>query len=131
MTDVDEWLHSLGLGQYAAVFGEHAIEWEVLPDLTDQHLEKIGVPLGHRLRLLKAISVLRSQPSVSTAVAKAAAPSYEAERRQLTVMFCDLVGSTELSRRLDAEALREVLRSYQDLLRSEVGRYGGHIARYF
>src|SRR5262245_27605100 len=116
MTAVVEWLHSIGLGQYAAVFEEHAIEWEVLPDLTDEHLEKIGVPLGHRLRLLKAISGLPARSLVQPASASTPSPPLgrEAERRQITVMFCDLVGSTELSRRLDPEELRDLLRAYQD-----------------
>src|SRR6516162_8242312 len=113
--DVGGWLRSLGLGQYEALFRASEIDADFLPELTDADLEKLGVPLGHRKRLLRAISgltaaVTSAPPSASTA----ATPRDAAERRQLTVMFCDLVGSTALSARFDPEELREEIRAYQN-----------------
>ena len=129
MTDIGGWLDSLGLGQYAARFEDNAIEWEVLPELTEEHLKEIGVPLGHRLRLLKAISTLHAEPSTAaTAVPEPTAPSrHEAERRQVTVMFCDLVGSTELSQRLDPEDLRELMTTCQDAWKAAIERYARYM----
>src|SRR6202008_3734765 len=103
--DVASWLRSLGLEQYEATFRDNAIDDSVLPDLTDQDLEKLGVLLGHRRKLLRAIAELAgTAPTVpAPAAATAAAPQDAAERRQITVMFCDLVGSTALSARLDPE----------------------------
>src|SRR5271157_1558698 len=113
--DVGVWLRSLGLGQYEAAFRESAIDAEVLLELTDADLEKIGVPLGHRKRLLKAIAGLGATETAAKPVSAAPTPPSSidaAERRQLTVMFCDLVGSTALSARLDPEDMREVIRAY-------------------
>src|ERR1700741_3113524 len=107
--DVASWLRSLGLERFEGVFRENEIDAEVLPDLTEADLEKLEVPLGPRKRILRAISDLKNLGK--------SAPSPEkdtAERRQLTVMFCDLVGSTELSGRLDPEDMRQVIRVYQD-----------------
>jgi SAM (Sterile alpha motif) domain-containing protein len=100
--DVAEWLRALGLEQYARVFRQNEIDQEVLPELTDADLEKLGVPMGHRKRLLRAILTLRAAAPVA-ASPPAGQPQVDtsAERRQLTVMFCDLVGSTALSARLD------------------------------
>ena len=106
--DMAAWLKGLGLGQYVAAFRDAAIDAEVLPELTDEHLKDLGLPLGHRLRLLKAIAALG---------AGGPAHSPRAERRQLTVMFCDLVGSTALSTRLDPEDLRELIGAYPRLRR--------------
>ena len=92
MWDVTSWLASLGLEKYAATFAANEIDAAAVPDLTDDHLKELGLPLGARLKLLKAIKALNSSSEVS-----ASAPRGEAERRQLTVMFVDLVGSTELS----------------------------------
>jgi SAM domain (Sterile alpha motif) len=130
MQQVADWLEKLGLGQYAQRFAENDISFSVLPDLTDQHLKEIGVSLGHRLQLLRAIAELTSRekdaPKVAVAPAATAATQDTAERRQVTVMFSDLVGSTALSarigpggptrghfrlpevRRRDCEALRRV-----------------------
>ena len=91
----------------------------------DDHLKELGLPLGARLKLLKAIKALNSASEVS-----ASAPRGEAERRQLTVMFVDLVGSTELSLKLDPEELRDLSRAYQDATAREVGRYGGYVAKF-
>src|SRR5215472_11467935 len=100
--DLGGWVRSLGLGQYEAAFRENAIDLSILPDLTDQDLEKIGVLLGHRRKLLRAIANLEIQKaSVSTVAAPTdASPRDAAERRQVTVMFSDLVGSTALSARM-------------------------------
>src|SRR6516164_6612201 len=109
--DVGGWLRSLGLGQYEALFRASDIDADILPELTEVDLEKLGVSLGHRKRLLRAISGLTAAetsaaPSASTGVK----PHDAAERRQLTVMFCDLIGSTALSARFDPEELREEIR---------------------
>ena len=100
--NVADWLRSLGLERYEPAFRENEIDWAVLPELTDADLEKLGLSLGARKRLLKAIAGLSAEvrpASVTEAVSPAITQA--AERRQLTVMFCDLVGSTALSERLD------------------------------
>ena len=108
--DVHEWLTRLGLGRYEATFQENRIDADILPDLTDADLEKLAIPLGDRKRLLKAIkglavaSAVTVGPEPSTSQA-ADPPRDAAERRQLTVMFCDLVGSTALSSRMDPRGL--------------------------
>src|SRR6516164_10575797 len=129
--DVGGWLRSLGLGQYEALFRASEIDADILPELTEVDLEKLGVPLGHRKRLLRAISGLTAAetlapPSASTAPR----PQDAAERRQLTVMFCDLVGSTALSARFDPEELREEIRVYQNAVSGVVARYDGFVAKY-
>ena len=105
--DIAAWLRGLGLDRYAEVFRANQVDLDVVPDLTDADLTALGVALGDRKRLLRAIAALREPPPPS-----AARP--EAERRQLTVMFVDLVGSTALSAGLDPEEMREVLRDYLD-----------------
>ena len=130
--DVGNWLRSLGLEQYEAVFRESEIDPEVLPDLTDADLEKLGVPLGHRKRILKAISNL-TPPGQSTPPARIASVPTKtdtAERRQLTVMFCDLVGSTALSAKLDPEDLHGVIGAYHRCCTDLVERNGGFVAKY-
>ena len=111
--DVGGWLRSLGLGQYEALFRASEIDADILPELSEVDLEKLGVPLRHRKRLLRAIAGLTAAdtsaaPSASTSLK----PRDAAERRQLTVMFCDLVGSTPLSARLDPEDLRGIIGAY-------------------
>ncbi len=134
--DIEQWLQSLGLEKYATLFAENDVDLEVVPELSDDELKELGVSLGHRKKLLKAIAALKQG---SGAVADAGAPSArpvaerpraEAERRQLTIMFCDLVGSTELSARLDPEDLRDIMRRYQDSVAGAVTRYGGYVAKY-
>ena len=118
--DVAAWLRGLGLEQYEPAFRDNRIDAEVLPKLTAEDLKDIGVTMvGDRRKLLEATAALREGAPPSSAAepppempGPAAAPSSEAERRQLTVMFCDLVGSTALSRRLDPEDLREVIGAY-------------------
>jgi class 3 adenylate cyclase len=130
--EVGDWLRGLGLAQYEATFRENEIDSEVLLELTDTDLEKIGVPLGHRKRLLKAIASFGT--AVTTAQPKKPAPPSSstdaAERRQLTVMFCDLVGSTSMSGRLDPEDMREVIRAYQDACSGAVAHYDGFVAKF-
>jgi class 3 adenylate cyclase len=135
MQQVADWLQKLGLGQYAQRFAENDISFSVLSDLTDQDLKEIGVSLGHRRQLLRAIMELKGGETV--AVAKLTnehippiAPSETAERRQVTVMFADLVGSTALSARIDPEDLREVISAYQKCVAETVQRFGGFVAKY-
>ena len=138
--DIEAWLRGLGLELYAQAFRDNAIDGEILPKLTADDLKDIGVTIvGHRRKMLEAIAALRAgngpapPPAAEEAhtlpTPAAAAPS-QAERRQLTVMFVDLVGSTELSSRLDPEEMREVLRAYQDAVAGEVLRWEGHVAKF-
>ncbi len=119
--DVRNWLQENGLGQYGDLFEAHQIDGEALLALTDAHLRELGIPLGPRAKLLKALERLQPERAASAAAA---------ERRQLTVMFVDLVGSTALSSRLDPEDLRKVIRSYQGVAAGEIARYEGHVAQY-
>jgi uncharacterized protein YjiS (DUF1127 family) len=105
---IAEWLEKLGLGQYAQRFAENEIDVSVLRHLTDQDLKDIGVPLGHRRKILAAISEAAGATAPRPETAVAPKPQDTAERRQVTVMFSDLVGSTALSARMDPEDLREV-----------------------
>ena len=120
MTNVRQWLESLGVGQYADAFEDNDIGWSTLPSLDHDLLKEIGVKsVGHRVAILDAIASLDDESAPEEAAPDAmesGRPSSggEAERRQLTVMFCDLVGSTELSQKLDPEDLRETNRAYQD-----------------
>ena len=146
--DIDSWLRSLGLGQYEAAFRDNAIDEKVLPRLTAEDLKDLGVGLvGHRRTLLDAIAALRSDanakeppsealphaPASSQASAPPAtvAPTAEAvgERRYLTVMFCDLVGSTGISAQLDAEEWRDLVGAYLDAASAAVTEMGGHVAK--
>src|SRR5215468_4291087 len=129
--DIGSWLRSLGLGQYEALFRASEIDADILPELTDVDLEKLGVPLGHRKRLLRAISGLAAGETLAVpAPSTRAKPHDAAERRQLTVMFCDLVGSTALSARFDPEELREEIRAYQNAVSGVVTRYDGFVAKF-
>ena len=136
MSDIRQWLEELGLGQYADAFEENDIDESLLPDLTDEALERLGVAsMGHRMKLLKAFAA-QSSPDLETAEAtepltpEPGKPAVEAERRQITVMFCDLVGSTALSEKLDPEDLRKLMQSYQKAAGAVIERYDGHIAQY-
>jgi class 3 adenylate cyclase len=144
--EIADWLRGLSLERYAQTFRDNAIEVEVLPELNEADLEKLGVLLGHRKRMLRAIDDLRA----ATAPLDASAPTggsplpnpppqagegrvgagAEAERRQLTIMFCDLVGSTPLSTRFDPEDLREIVGAYHRCVADTVGRFGGFVAKY-
>jgi class 3 adenylate cyclase len=129
--DLGGWLRSLGLEQYEASFRENAIDLGILPDLTDQDLEKLGVLLGHRRKLLRAVGELSGGDSGASKPVTAAPKTHEtAERRQVTVMFSDLVGSTALAARMDPEDLREVISTYQKCVTLTVRRFGGFVAKY-
>src|SRR5271155_1512183 len=129
--DVGDWLRSLGVGQYEALFRENEIDAEVLPELTEADLEKIGVPLGHRKRLLKAIANLGAAeaPAKPTIPPPTASSRDVAERRPITVMFCDLVGSTSLAAKLDPEDWRNLVGSYLDAASAAVTSLGGHVLK--
>ena len=131
---ISAWLHGLGLGQYEQAFRANDIDVDLLPTLTEDDLRELGVAsLGHRKRLLAAISTLAGsanpQPSPAPPTPPPASTTPQAERRQLTVMFIDLVGSTALSSRLDPEDMRDVLHAYQTAVVGEVARMGGHVAK--
>src|SRR5215510_6880099 len=131
--DLGGWLRSLGLEQYEAAFRENAIDDTVLHDLTENHLREIGIPLGARLKLLKAIAALDARAEAVGPTADVALPDSPidgAERRQVTVMFSDLVGSTALSARMDPEDLREVISAYQKAVSEVVRRFDGFVAKY-
>src|SRR5262245_5154255 len=137
--DIVVWLRSLGLGKYEAAFRENDIDETLLPGLTHETLKELGVSsVGHRMKLLDAIAVLRGETSgkalpVDAATASStqgAHPEDRAERRQVTVMFSDLVGSTALSARMDPEDLRVVISAYQKCVAETVERFGGFVAKY-
>src|SRR6266496_3548142 len=127
--DVGGWLRRLGLEQYEAAFRENEIDDIVLPSLTAEDLKDLGVGfVGHRRKLLDAIAALRAKASAPTPLSNAALETDE--RRQVTVMFADLVGSTALSARMDPEDLREVISAYQRCVAETVRRFRGFVARY-
>jgi class 3 adenylate cyclase len=141
---ITEWLAGLGLGEYAQRFADNDIDFSILPELTDQDLEKIGVSsLGHRRKILRAIAELKETPAEGVPVRPASAPrpvpnaapplasaaEVTGERRFLTVMFCDLVGSTGIAAKLDAEEWRDLVSSYLDAASAAVTEMGGHVAK--
>ena len=128
--DVTTWLEEHGLTKYVKAFVENDITISELAHLTEEDLREIGLPVGARRRFLSAVSEAKQQESLTVVDKSDPSTSGEAERRQLTVMFCDLVGSTELSQRLDPEDLSEVNRAYQDACKVAIERYEGYIARY-
>ena len=133
MQQIADWLEKLGMSEYADRFAENRIDFLVLPDLTDQDLEKLGVLLGDRRKMLRAIAKLEALDApIAVATTTPATPRSvdTAERRQVTVMFSDLVGSTALSARMDPEDLREVISAYQKCVAETVQRFGGFVAKY-
>ena len=129
--DVAVWLRSLGLSRYEAAFSDNSIDADILPDLTDGDLAQLGVNLGDRKRLLKAIASLgaikpAAQPTTPT---RPSSPGDAVERRPITVMFCDLVGSTSLAARLDAEDWRNLVSAYLDEASQAVTGFGGHVLK--
>ena len=127
MEQIADWLAKRGMSEYAQRFIENRIDLSVLPDLTDQDLEKLGVLLGDRRKMLGWIAELKGAEKIAPAVR---APAASAERRQVTVMFADLVGSTALSARLDPEDLRQVVLAYQNVVAQTVDRFDGFVAEY-
>ena len=138
--DIEAWLQGLGLERYVPTFRDNEIDWEVLPKLTSEDLKEMGVvAIGHRRKLLAAIAALSAELS-GAPVGGSSLPAppmpaggeagVEAERRQLTVMFCDLVGSTALSARLDPEDLREVIGAYHRAVTEIITGLDGFVSRY-
>src|SRR6476660_571880 len=137
--DVAAWLRGLGLEQYAQLFRDNDIDGEILCGMTAEDLKELGISsFGHRRKLLNAITALGGEPptldvapsATSVTSAPTSPPPIDAERRQLTVMFCDLVGSTELSSRLDPEDLREVYAAYHGAIAAVVAGFDGFVAKY-
>ena len=131
MQQIADWLEKIGLSEYTQRFADNRIDFTVLPDLTDQDLKDLGVVLGDRRRMLRAIAefggAVPAPPPPTLTEPKA---QDSAERRQVTVMFSDLVGSTALSARMDPEDLREVISAYQKCVAETVRRFGGFVAKY-
>ena len=132
MQQIADWLEKLGMSEYAGRFAENRIDFSVLRDLTDQDLKDIGVALGDRRKILRAVGELVDASPAPAQVHAATEPKPQdtAERRQLTVMFCDLVGSTALSARLDPEDLRGIIGAYHRCCTQIVERNGGFVAKY-
>ena len=137
MTPFAKWLAEIGLGRYDTVFASNKIDFDVIRSLSDADLRELGLALGDRKRMLQAVAKLDGHPAAdSSAPQTAAAPhgepavSHPGERRQLTVMFCDLVDSTALSEKLDPEELRSLLHAYRNLCGDVIARYDGFVARY-
>jgi class 3 adenylate cyclase len=132
MQQIAEWLEKLGMSEYAERFAENKIDVSVLHHLTDQDLKDIGVALGHRRKILAAIAEFAGAAPAASKPVLAAEPKTRdsAERRQVTVLFSDLVGSTALSARMDPEDLREVISAYQKCVAETVGHFGGFVAKY-
>jgi class 3 adenylate cyclase len=132
MQQIADWLEKLGMSEYAGRFAENRIDFSVLRDLTDQDLKDIGVVLGDRRKILRAISELAGAAPATSQVHAVTEPKPQdsAERRQVTVMFSDLVGSTALSARMDAEDLRDVISAYQRCVAETMARFGGFVAKY-
>src|SRR6516225_687449 len=129
--DVLGWLRELGLEQYEAIFRENDIDASVLSSLTNEDLKEIGVAsLGHRRKLLGAIAVLQDEEAGAAAGGRTVVVASEGERRQLTLMFCDLVGSTPLASRFDPEDLSEIIRTYHRTVADAIGRFDGFVAKY-
>ena len=139
--DIADWLRRLGLHQYESVFRDNDVDMETLPSLTADDLRELGIAsLGHRKKLLAAIAALTptlsknpqdegGRPPAEGSVSRPSTKTRPAERRHLTVMFADLVGSTALSARLDPEDMRQILATYHQTVAAEVARFGGYIAR--
>src|ERR1035441_5330668 len=131
MQQIADWLKTLGMSEYAERFAESDIDTSVLRDLTDQDLKELGVSLGHRRKMLRAIAQLAgAAPTSPQSPLTEPKPQDTAERRQVTVMFSDLVGSTALSANMDPEDLREVISAYQKCVAETVRRFSGFVAKY-
>jgi class 3 adenylate cyclase len=128
MRNIASWLERHGLAQYCELFASEAIDLETLPSLTEQDLRDLGLPLGHRRKLLDGLAQLASEKGHVLGAYGDSLP--EPERRQLTILFCDLINSTALSRRLDPEELCDLIGAYQQICAGPIEQYGGFIARY-
>src|SRR4051812_7008853 len=129
MEPIRKWLNQLGLAQYEKVFAENDVDLEALRLLAEGDLEKLGISLGHRKKLLKAIPEIDAELISATLPPSDSRPPIlvESERRQLTVLFCDMVGFTELANRVDPEILQRVIRSYEDACAACITRYEGYV----
>lgn len=123
MRGIAEWLASIGLVEYGQLFTENAIDLSVVRDLTDQDLKDLGVPLGHRRKMLRVIAELNGAALAPSVTVTKPARLEEAERRHLTVMFCDRVGSTVLSARLDPEDMWRMIESYHACIGEVIDRH--------
>src|ERR1700680_1213449 len=136
MRSIVSWLAHNGLAQYSEMFAREAIDLDMLPTLSDEDLRELGLPLGHRRKLLEAAAKLVKEEKQGFHEPKAQGwmpstnPAPEPKRRQITFLFCDLINSTYLSRRLDPEDLRDLIGAYQQACTTPIERYGGFIARY-
>ncbi len=130
MSELRDWLRVNGLEQYADAFEANDIGLDILPDLSDSDLEPLSVSLGNRRRLLKAIAERAAAPPKIAGEIKRPDASSDAERRQVTVLFCDMVGSTALSGAVDPELLGGLIRRYQDAVGGAIGRFGGFVAKF-
>jgi hypothetical protein len=130
MKGIAEWLASIGLSEYAQRFTDNAIDLSVIRDLTEQDLKDLGVLLGHRRKILRAIAELDGLAPAATETATEPVLRDEAERRHLTVMICDLVGSTALSARLDPEDMRAVIDAYHAACARITRTYDGFLAEF-
>src|ERR1700722_20127535 len=136
MPDLNDWLRQFGLEALSGILTDNDVDLEILPDLTEQDFEKLGISLGNRRKLLKAIASLRELPSVvapatpATPGPAAATAASEAERRQVTVLFSDLVGSTALATALDPEDLSRLIKRYQDACAGAVAHFDGYVAKF-
>ena len=130
VTDIRDWLQQNDFSRFADLFEENEIDLAALPSLTEDHLKELAIPLGPRVKLLNAIAALKSSLQPPSSAETHAHSAYEAERRQVTVMFADLADSTSLSGVLDPEDLRDVLKAYQSTVADAVKHYGGNVAKY-
>jgi class 3 adenylate cyclase/tetratricopeptide (TPR) repeat protein len=137
MADLSQWLAQFGLEPLVGVLADNDVDLDILPDLTEQDFEKLGISLGHRRKLLKAIATLHDNSKIASNKTERelgnpapTAPASEAERRQVTVLFSDLVGSTALATALDPEDLSRLIKRYQDACAGAVARFDGYIAKF-
>ena len=129
MTKLHEWLKELGLEQYAGVLADNDIDFDILSDLAESDFEKLGFSFGHRRKLLRALAALQPAPAQREALPKTP-DTQEAERRQVTVLFSDLVGSTALANAIDPEEMSTLIRRYQDICAGAIARFDGFIAKF-
>ena len=130
MPDMKHWLQGLGLEKYVDALASHDIDLSVAPELTEQDLEKLGLSLGHRRRFIAAAAKLRAHSASSPIPAARVEVAQQVERRQVTVVFADLVGSTALASKLDPEDLDKLLRGYRDACTAVIAKFDGHVAQY-